>query len=81
MRRKGQRARVFAAMHKGTWRTLAEIARMTGDPTQSVSARLRDLRSRGLTVEKRRHDSGVRGLWEYRVKPERGKHWKLPVKR
>ena len=53
--------------HSGSWFTLADLARMTGFPEASVSARLRDLRKAkfgGFNVE-RKYVS--RGLWAYRV--------------
>ena len=59
-----QALRVFDLMKDGQWRTLPEIAGMTGDPTPSVSARLRQIRGAGHTVE-REHVSN--GLWKYRV--------------
>lgn len=39
-----QLVRVRELMRDGKWRTLSEIADVTGDPEASVSARLRDLR-------------------------------------
>jgi hypothetical protein len=65
-----QLVRVRDLMGDGRWRTLEEIAAVTGDPAQSVSARLRDLRKPrhgALTVERRRRGEGKRGVWEYRV--------------
>ena len=50
-----QQQRVFDVMKDGQWRTLADIAALTGDPEASVSARLRDLRKArfgGSTVER-----------------------------
>lgn len=66
-RLKKQRAAVFALMQDGQWRTLREIARETGAPEQSVSARLRDFRKPsggGHLVPKRYVE---RGIWEYRL--------------
>lgn len=66
-----QTQRVFDLMRDGTWRTLAEIAKATGDPEASISARLRDLRKEkfgGHAVERRRRGEVKRGLWEYRLK-------------
>jgi biotin operon repressor len=63
-----QRARVFQAIQDGMWYSLDEIADRTGDPRDSVSARLRDLRKArfgGYVVESRRRDGG--GTWEYRL--------------
>src|SRR5690349_25128780 len=60
-----QRNRVFDLMQDGQWRTLSNIAAATGDPTQSISARLRDFRKDecgGHTVE-RKHEGG--GLYLY----------------
>lgn len=60
---------VYAAVEDGKWRTLAQIALLTGAPEASVSARLRDFRKEkfgGITVERRRVEN-VRGLHEYRV--------------
>ena len=65
-----QTQRVHDLMRDGQWRTLAEIASGTGDPEASVSARLRDLRRFGFTVD-RAYVS--QGLHKYKVTaPERG---------
>ncbi len=51
-----QQRRVFDVMQDGRWRTLHDIAVLTGDPEASVSARLRDFRKPGFggsTVERR----------------------------
>lgn len=58
---------VYDVMIDGHWRTLSEIARCTGEPEPSISARLRDLRKPRFgshTVERRYIACG---LWEYRV--------------
>jgi hypothetical protein len=64
----GQLLRVRGAMEGGVWRTLTELADLTGRSSEAgVSARLRDLRKSrfgGHTVERRRR---TQGLWEYRV--------------
>lgn len=69
----GQLQRVADVMRDGRWRTYAEIEAVTGDPPQSISARLRDLRKEkfgGFTVERRiRDEARSAGLWEYRVVP------------
>ena len=57
---------VWFLMRDGEWRTLDRIATVLEFPEASVSARLRDLRKRGLTVERRRVTTTA-GLWEYRV--------------
>lgn len=57
-----QLARVAPLMRDGQGRTLYEIAHATGCPTQSVSARLRDLRKSrhgAHPVERRRVSAGV----------------------
>jgi DNA-binding IclR family transcriptional regulator len=62
--------RVFNAMAGGQWRTLDEIAQMTGDPPASVSAQLRHLRKERFgahTVEKRHRGNPGVGLYEYRL--------------
>ena len=67
-----QLVRVRSLMLDGRWRTLAEIARATGDPEASASARLRDLRKAphgGWTVERRRRTTG---LFEYRIADAKG---------
>lgn len=62
-----QSSRVFALMKDGRARTLREISDATGDPEASVSARLRDLRRLGLTVNRQRRGDEKRGLFEYSV--------------
>lgn len=62
-----QLALVAACMASGSWMTLREIEAVTGQPQASVSARLRELRHRGATVERRRRGSVKVGLHEYRV--------------
>jgi hypothetical protein len=52
------------------WRTLDEIADVTGDPHASISAQLRHLRKPrfgGYLVEKRSRGRRDQGLFEYRV--------------
>lgn len=63
----GQLARVRDCMTDGKWRSLAEIAEITGDPEASVSARLRDLRrpANGFYTVKRRQRSTSQ--FEYRM--------------
>lgn len=59
-----QAQRVYVVMLAGDWLTLRQIAAATGDPEASVSARLRDCRRAGHTVERR---YVANGLWCYRV--------------
>jgi len=62
--------RVYTVLRDHNWHTLAEIRKITGDPTPSISARLRDLRKQkfGRHTIARRHVD--RGLWEYRLAPD-----------
>lgn len=65
-----QHDRVKQAMLDGQWRTLDEIAQITGDPPASVSAQLRHLRKPrfgSYTIEKRRRGIDRIGLFEYRL--------------
>lgn len=67
-----QTLRVYRAMLDEHWRTLQEIADITRDPLQSISARLRDLRKPGFggfDIQRRRRGDPLRGLWEYRMQP------------
>jgi DNA-binding Lrp family transcriptional regulator len=52
-------------MHTGEWRTLREISEAIGASEASVSARLRQLRGMGHTVDRRRIFGGV---FAYRVR-------------
>lgn len=66
----GQILRIFFLMRDATWRTLPEIAAVTGDPEASISAQLRHLRKERFgshTIEKRRRGDETSGLWEYRM--------------
>jgi len=66
----GQILRVWETMRTGQWRTLREIADLTGDPEASCSAQLRHLRKPrfgGHRVEKRSRGDRKAGLWEYRL--------------
>lgn len=56
-------------MADGQWRTLREISQATGAPEASASARLRELRHDGHTVERRRRGDPRAGIWEYWVAP------------
>jgi len=65
-----QLGRVYDAMERGLWFTLAEISTLTGDPEASVSARVRDLRKKkfgGYTIERRRRGDPKLGIWEYKL--------------
>jgi|SRR5579871_2285125 len=62
-----QMERVFGVMKDGTWRSLDEIASITGDGVQAISARLRDFRKErfGSHTVNRRHIQS--GLFEYQL--------------
>ena len=65
----GQLLRVWACMRDGVHRSLADIARLTGDPAPSISAQLRHLRKPrfgGHTVSKQYQGNG---LYTYHVAP------------
>ncbi|MCW5615849.1 MAG: hypothetical protein KIT32_12070 [Rhodocyclaceae bacterium] len=47
-----QAQRVFNVMRDGKWHTLSEVERIMGDPQASISARFRDFRRFGFTVER-----------------------------
>jgi hypothetical protein len=59
-----QYLRVRDLMRDGIWRTLEGISAATGDPQASISARLRDMRRNGFTVERAYVENG---LWKYRA--------------
>lgn len=66
----GQARRVHDVMIDGGWRTLAEIATLTGDPPASVSAQLRHLRKPrfgAFLVNKQPRGERSGGLFEYQV--------------
>ena len=65
-----QHQRVWAVMSDGAFRTLREIADLTGDETHSISARLRDFRKDRFgrhTVQRRGRAEAERGIHEYRL--------------
>ena len=62
-----QYARVFELMKDGAWRTLAEISALVSGSEAGISARLRDYRKVGHTVERRRRGNPSSGLFEYRL--------------
>jgi hypothetical protein len=67
VRLKGQLLRVWNCMNDGKWRSLSEIAKLTGDPESSISAQMRHLRKERFgahTVEKEYIDLG---LYVYRL--------------
>jgi hypothetical protein len=66
-----QMLRVIDLMADKRWRTLREIAQITGDPEASISARLRDCRklwgTNALESNRRPGIDPTRGVWQYRV--------------
>jgi biotin operon repressor len=60
---------------KGQFATLREISQAVGCSECSASARLRDLRKRGLVVERRRLSRGLHG---YRVQPPAPEQLPMP---
>jgi hypothetical protein len=80
-----QLSRICELMMDGKFRTVKEIADITGDPETSVSAQLRNLRKEkfgGYQVPKQRRGEKKRGLWEFQLLPPLDK-WRqeapLPV--
>lgn len=76
-----QLARVYYIMRDGQWHQIQELADRVGlnATTQSISARIRDLRKPkfgGYTVEHRRLEDG---LWEYRLIVEPKEQLQLPM--
>lgn len=59
--------RVYNAMKSGSWKTLEELNRETGDPEASCSARLRDLRKPRFGSHVIEREFVRRGLWRYRM--------------
>ncbi len=67
-----QLERIKAVMLRGGWWTYKSIADITGDPENSISAQIRNLRKPrmgGWTTERRYIGDG---LYEYRLDPESG---------
>jgi hypothetical protein len=66
----GQIKRIYDLMQDGTWRTLDEIHRGTGDPHASISAQLRHLRKPRFgshIVDRRARGDRSNGLYEYQL--------------
>lgn len=73
-RLKTQLGRVYHWLQAGEWRTLRELAALTGGSEAGVSARLRDLRKEkfgSYTIERRRKGEPDSGVWEYRLEVKR----------
>ena len=69
-----QRKRVWAIMSDHEWHTLYEIAEKVGDkdPTQSIGARIRDLRKKEYGSHTVTSQFVRVGLWRYRLEPTDG---------
>lgn len=66
----GQILRVFEVMQDQKWRTLGELAALSGAPESSASAQLRNLRKTrfgGHTVNRRPRGDRAHGLYEYQL--------------
>lgn len=63
----GQLLRIFDCMKSGQWRTLPEIARLTGDPEASISAQLRHLRKPRFGAHTVNREYIADGLYRYQV--------------
>ena len=62
--------RIFRIMSDGQWRTYEEIASLSGDPENSISAQLRHMRKPRFgshVIERRSRDDREKGLYEYRL--------------
>jgi hypothetical protein len=62
--------RVFEAMKDGQWRSLQEIAAITGDPESSISAQLRHLRKQRFGGHKVEREYRGNGLHVYQLTPQ-----------
>lgn len=65
---------VFAIMKDGQYHTLSDIARMTGAPEASVSARLRDLRKPRFGGHTVNRQYVRRGLFQYQLLVQATEH-------
>ena len=68
----GQIKRIFTCMADNQWRTLREIANITGDGEASISAQLRHLKKERFGshgVIKERRGDPKNGLWQYKLIP------------
>jgi hypothetical protein len=62
-----QYTRIFNLMKDGEWRTLPSIEEITGDPTSSISARLRDMRKEKFGSHNVERKYVANGLFTYRL--------------
>lgn len=66
-----QQARVWAILKDEAWHTLPEIEERTGVPTQSISARIRDLRKVKYGEHTIHRESLGHGVFRYRLEINR----------
>jgi len=69
-----QIGRVYRCMQDGAWRTLEEIALVTGDGESSISAQLRNLRKPqfgSFVITRRPRGDRAHGLFEYHLQGAR----------
>ena len=69
-RLKSQAAHIFKLMLDGQWRTLSEIAEITGYGESSISSQLRNFRKKPFGrhgVDRQRRGRPGVGLYEYRL--------------
>ena len=69
----GQILRVWDCMKDESWRTLREIANITGDPEASISAQLRHLRKERFGGHEVEREYVSNGLYKYRLLKSREK--------
>ena len=62
-----QAHRVLAVFGDGGWHTLSELAKRTGDPEASISARIRELRTARFGSHTIQREYVRRGLFRYRL--------------
>ena len=63
-----QHVRVWTVMRDGHWWTLAQVARITGDPEGSVSARMRDFRKEKFGAHQLVRRRVPTGRYEYALR-------------
>ena len=67
----GQLLRIWEATKGGDWRTLDQLADLTGDPPASISAQLRHLRKPRFGGHQVIKQHQGHGLYKYRVIPNK----------
>ena len=64
-----QSKRIFECMKDKKWRTLSEIAQLTGDPEASISAQLRHLTKKRHGGHTKNRSYAGNGLYIYQIIP------------